>query len=340
MFDRFNIDYLKEELLQSADDAFDSLDWSIEPIETFKELCKQRALQLRNTYDYIILHFSGGSDSTTVLNSFLDNNIPIDEIVTKKFIGVDYPCLDGKKAILDLKEKGYRGKFTEINLTYEKIIEILKNDNKILSTPNWTGQLHGFARFSVQHLEKLQFIKSIKRIGNICNLTGEQEPFVVKKNNEFYAKLLLKRKFIQSNHYSMTPFFTSTEFPKLHVKQCHIIAKFYNKNPNIKMTERIKKMLVRDCYCHWISPVKCRDNPDFTEKNINVYTEPSLILKSYTNHDDQFENLYKNSILNETHKITNKIKIITEKYDRYYKLFDSTETLDPNTILPKTFSSL
>ena len=42
---------------------------------SLKELYKERALQLREKYDYLILNYSGGSDSWTILNTFLENNI-------------------------------------------------------------------------------------------------------------------------------------------------------------------------------------------------------------------------------------------------------------------------
>jgi hypothetical protein len=48
-----------------------------------KELYKQRALQLRDKYDYLILNFSGGSDSWTVLHTFLENNIKLDHVFVK-----------------------------------------------------------------------------------------------------------------------------------------------------------------------------------------------------------------------------------------------------------------
>ena len=64
------------------DDIFDLEDWSAEPPETLSDLYKQRAQQIRDKYGYLILFFSGGGDSTNVLNSFLNNNIHIDEIVS------------------------------------------------------------------------------------------------------------------------------------------------------------------------------------------------------------------------------------------------------------------
>lgn len=52
-------------------------------ISDIKLLYKARAQQLRDKYDYLILNFSGGSDSWTVLNSFLENNIKLDRIFVK-----------------------------------------------------------------------------------------------------------------------------------------------------------------------------------------------------------------------------------------------------------------
>lgn len=52
-------------------------------VSNLKELYKQRALQLREKYDYLILNYSGGSDSWTVLNTFLENNIKLDHIYVK-----------------------------------------------------------------------------------------------------------------------------------------------------------------------------------------------------------------------------------------------------------------
>lgn len=64
------------------DSVYGSLDWSKEPTESLDELYKQRAQQLRDKYDYLILSFSGGGDSYNVLRSFIDNGIHLDEVVS------------------------------------------------------------------------------------------------------------------------------------------------------------------------------------------------------------------------------------------------------------------
>lgn len=52
----------------------------IEPQETLLQLYYQRALYLRNSYDYLILFYSGGYDSHQILESFFLNNIFLDEV--------------------------------------------------------------------------------------------------------------------------------------------------------------------------------------------------------------------------------------------------------------------
>jgi hypothetical protein len=59
---------------------FGSYNWSKEPDVDINELYRRRAQQLREKYDYLVLYYSGGYDSTNVLYSFLDNDIPLDEI--------------------------------------------------------------------------------------------------------------------------------------------------------------------------------------------------------------------------------------------------------------------
>jgi hypothetical protein len=65
------------------DDVYSAADWTRRPAGTLRELYRIRAQQLRDRYDYIVIHFSGGADSWTVLNSFLSNNIPVDEVYTR-----------------------------------------------------------------------------------------------------------------------------------------------------------------------------------------------------------------------------------------------------------------
>ena len=60
----------------------DKLDWTVEPKQSLSELYRQRAQYLRDHFDYLILMYSGGSDSHQTLMSFIGNGIFLDEVRT------------------------------------------------------------------------------------------------------------------------------------------------------------------------------------------------------------------------------------------------------------------
>ena len=62
------------------DHIFNEIDWTIEPPFSLPQLYRMRAQQLRESYDYLILAFSGGSDSMEVLHTFIENGIFLDEV--------------------------------------------------------------------------------------------------------------------------------------------------------------------------------------------------------------------------------------------------------------------
>jgi hypothetical protein len=64
------------------DEVFNNANWQEEPEESLDSLYDRRARELREKYDYIILSYSGGSDSNNILMSFYRQGLRIDEIVT------------------------------------------------------------------------------------------------------------------------------------------------------------------------------------------------------------------------------------------------------------------
>jgi len=75
-----NADTLEDVKYHFHDDFFSSFDWTKEPKESIEYYYAERAKQIRDDYDYVILMYSGGSDSHNVLETFINNNIFLDEI--------------------------------------------------------------------------------------------------------------------------------------------------------------------------------------------------------------------------------------------------------------------
>ena len=74
------------------EDCFNTFDWQTPLRVPLTELYAQRAQQLRDKYDYLILWWSGGADSTSMLQAFIHNNITLDEV----FVGWPVKLTEGK----------------------------------------------------------------------------------------------------------------------------------------------------------------------------------------------------------------------------------------------------
>jgi hypothetical protein len=87
--------------LPHFENALNTLNLLQEPEESISSLYLKRAEQLRNDYDYLILLYSGGSDSHNILETFMFNGIFIDEIL-----------------ILDQFDRSFRAKLEDQNFEF------------------------------------------------------------------------------------------------------------------------------------------------------------------------------------------------------------------------------
>jgi hypothetical protein len=245
------------------DDIFDKIDWSIEPDIDIGTLYKMRAQQLRDKYDYLILSFSGGSDSTQILNTFLKNNIFIDEIQIQHYeksvdkLGEDFVAndtellefLEYRYAALPMLEKvrqvSPKTKITSIdtsdyafNDATTKNFESLGIKDKI---HQGTHRLYvGVPRMTQFYLTYYnQNIKETpKRTGFI---RGYEKPILgidFKNNKELFftftdflmRDVTRKVKGQISDEYEIENFFWSGDAPLIPVKQSHMIKKVLESN--------------------------------------------------------------------------------------------------------------
>jgi hypothetical protein len=242
------------------DDTFGAIDW-MRPIETpLNELYRLRAQQLRNTYDYLILHFSGGIDSTTMLHSFIDNGIFVDEIVMQlpaNFKGkdtddktegnhwseIEYQAIPHLKKYQHLIDPRTKIRFQDISVA---VYEFLEKDNwaeSIMPCTNYNPT--GLARMSTQAHDPhvLELLMSGKTIGR---LYGIDKPKVRYHNGGYYAYFSDLGIYTQntppvSQEYvtlykqnKLEPFYWTPFLPELVVKQCQIVAHAVSTNVNLQ----------------------------------------------------------------------------------------------------------
>tara|TARA_Y200000002_G_scaffold382050_1_gene397829 strand:- start:245 stop:1429 length:1185 start_codon:yes stop_codon:yes gene_type:complete len=107
-------------------DTFKNYNWQIEPAETLDTLYDRRAQQLRDSYDYIMLSYSGGSDSQQIVESFIRQGIHLDEIVVNHMEKANL-----KHTIIDPNNKDPRNAASEHYLqTIPRLKEIEKRAPK------------------------------------------------------------------------------------------------------------------------------------------------------------------------------------------------------------------
>jgi len=264
-------------------DTFDSFNWAEEPDVNLRELYKIRAKQLREKYDYIRLEFSGGGDSTTVLYSFVNNNIFLDEIVLR------YPEKGSKdstddpfnyKAENTLSELKYAAgptiKWLKLHSPNTKITihdyseDIIASDNH---DENWIYQTQEYFEPSWVFKHRVDATtdhkKTLDRGLRVCILWGIDKPKVCIRDSKWYLYFLDKQANIVTeftdiyNNVSNEYFYWSPELPELLCKQGHIVKNWFNLPHNKYLQHLVKwpnhSFTQRTTFEHIIKPLIYED---------------------------------------------------------------------------------
>jgi hypothetical protein len=236
------------------DEVFSSYDWTQEPTESLSELYKQRAQQLRDQYEYLILGFSGGADSTNILKTFIDNNIHLDEIVVYHSLEGDAGDKDSFynfetfRVALPFLTNYLKDKHTKITVidTTQATFDYWQYVNKFdfLHYNNFCFSPNNLARniIKIQNAELRQRYNSSK---SVAYITGLDKPIVFYFNGQAFFKFndcidttvsyFLKDK---NYHKEIDEFFYWTpNFPKIVIKQSHVVKRYYDTQDLTKLAQ-------------------------------------------------------------------------------------------------------
>ena len=294
-----------------GDHVFDQYNWSAEPPQSITELYAQRARQLRDTYDYIILLYSGGSDSHEMLHTFLDNNIPIDEIQSIHPTSIVGNFLEGKNIgstdpLSILAEHEYRVKptFKWLSQVHPKIkLRIVDSGPTIAhSTDSWhTDNLNS----SWLHtLTPLQFASAVTDSTNnnqsdkrkTCMIWGNNKPYIqitpdYSLVNGFTDSSRPHSAWIDSSGFKRNiyfeDFYWSIDAPLIPIKQSHLCLKKLQQevdNKNVKSVLAIKNDATGNFREEWLKGVI------YPHWDYGFFQSKKVI--TYTGYDNQDRNLY------------------------------------------------
>ena len=267
------------------EDTFIRYPWSIEPEESLEELYRQRAQQLREQYDYIRVEASGGSDSTTVIFSFLLNGIHLDEVVFRYPKGGDKGVTGNPrdlrsentlsewefaaKPLLDWIATNYPSVKTTV---YDYTDTLLEEANT--KDESWIFQTRHYLQPG--HVNKYRAVATTehKRIAEknlrMCVLWGVDKPKITIKDGKFFL-------FFHDGQASHTDqvigeytnvtnefFYWSPDACKLLAKQAHLIKQWFERPEHHNMQNLL----------HW-------PNTNFSGRTVYEQVVKSIIYPKY-----------------------------------------------------------
>lgn len=234
-------------------EVFDNCNWLVEPPISLEILYAERARQLREQFDYIIIMASGGADSTNVIYTFLNNNIRVDEIVASAPIsGLNNWTVDVKDKspgniisettlaqlpLLDKISKSHPNIKLTVNDYFTDILNF-KTDEWIYESSSHWIHFSGATRHSLDKFHHIRDLaESGKRIGVIY---GIDKPIICRAmSGNLYTVVMDPVVNIICPHFKdkypnveSVMFYYSPDLPELMIKQAHEVCRWIYKPEN------------------------------------------------------------------------------------------------------------
>lgn len=232
------------------DEFFSSYDWAKEPEESIEELYKKRALQLRRDYDYLIVYYSGGYDSTNLLYTFLENNIPVDEVcvyyskedrISNQYIELNTLTWD-KVAFLKQKYPDLNVRtidYTKHFFNWDQPLTDLGYKHDLL---DMFGNMLTINRLvqDLFHITVDDWSKLLEQGKRVAWIYGADKPMIRFINGKWIfnfhdgimqARVTPMRQIIDNGSigdYEMFYWSPTHECAQILIKQCHLLKKLYN----------------------------------------------------------------------------------------------------------------
>ena len=231
------------------DKEFSKIDWNYEPPQSLQDLYRIKAEKIRQDYEYVILAYSGGMDSSQVLETFYYNNIHIDEIL---MVGA-------------FSQDSYGGSDENHNKEiYDSawpILNELQLKNTKITNLDYTTFFNNVDNFSLIQKYGSDWINHIGCFYSLHNLfwhdiskyVGPKDKktcvvFALEKAMFLYDRILNKPYTVFSDHYAVSygNMKSTEQFSKVY---------FYNE-PSIESTNILRKQLhlIKDYYLNEILP--------------------------------------------------------------------------------------
>lgn len=235
------------------DHEWDQHDWLVEPTESLADLERAHCRWLRDTYPILVLAYSGGVDSHTILHRFIEQGIHLDYIITTyqpggiaadyntefliaiKYIQSISHLLPGTKFLsnnhsLDIK-KYFGNSFLNHQNNFEEINSLLRFHDAGYSR-----------RLALHHPDVYDKVKT----QNGAIIIGSNKPQIVQDSDGYWCVFTDKS---EENITDDVEFFWTGSNVPLQIKQCHMAKswmKLHNCTDSNKIFHSTNKNLFMD----------------------------------------------------------------------------------------------
>lgn len=240
------------------DKKISQLDVSQDPFPnlTLNDLYRIRAQEIRDSYDYVVLSLSGGPDSSNILDTFVKNNIYLDEIINfnsyarnGKLEGAnnnaDYVYNVAPKIRELQKNPAFKTKITvldEVDTAVARLNQIyIAGKDEFLKESGGLQRWNCVAGHLVEAIPHVfQMIKEGKKVALI---SGVDKPVSRMSNGKRYLIVSdnLRGKYIEWLFENQLPSFWEWFYQgdiRIFHKQCYLLQKFVEQHPDSQYYDR------------------------------------------------------------------------------------------------------
>lgn len=235
------------------DSVFVQSKWYEDTEISIAELYRRRAEQLRDKYDHLILSFSGGSDSTNILHSFINNGIHLDEVYceypikplstiqappTNSVKSVAYEWFTAAKPALDSLKITNPNTLITVDDTSEEAVNTVISGN--LHSLLRSGCLLNLNAVKYKKLYELARQREVRgKVGILFGLDKPQLRFDTKANKFYvhfgdfsnaYSETPFEESQVYGDNTNIEMFYISPDMPEITKKQSYLL-----KNAIIKL---------------------------------------------------------------------------------------------------------
>jgi hypothetical protein len=219
--------------------VFDALPWHQEPPGSLWSYYRARARQIRNSYDYCVLFYSGGSDSHNLLTAWIDEGCEIDEIASYCYFDaggrdafmndeVDRVAIPYVNQLAQTHQFKYR--LIDFSDDVADSMNTMSDDWRYLSNFHWTPN----AKAIVQWRQRIKDYRDIIDSGRrLCFVWGTDKPKVFWDGKLYFQFVDIIDNCIspqiQNNYHNGLfdeLFYWTPDLPEIVVKQAHVIRNF------------------------------------------------------------------------------------------------------------------